>query len=71
MLSTESCPVIADHGHRVEILLDNEALKACEGDFATFTALLEEKLRALQYAGTAAHNHPSGLPRRAPPRNSW
>ena len=53
--------VIADHGHRVEILLDNEALKACEGDFATFTALLEEKLRALHsMQAPAAHNHPSG-----------
>ena len=53
--------VIADHGHRVEMLLDNEALKACEGDFATFTALLEEKLRALHTVqAPAAHNHPSG-----------
>ena len=53
--------VIADHGHRVEILLDNEALKACEGDFATFTALLEEKLRALHsMQAPAAQNHPSG-----------
>ena len=53
--------VIADHGHRVEMLLDNEALKACEGDFATFTALLEEKLRALHsMQAPAAHNHPSG-----------
>ena len=53
--------VIADHGHRVEMLLDNETLKACEGDFATFTALLEEKLRALHsMQAPAAHNHPSG-----------
>ena len=53
--------VIADHGHRVEMLLDNEALKACEGDFATFTALLEEKLRALHsMQAPAAQNHPSG-----------
>ena len=53
--------VIADHGHRVEMLLDNETLKACEGDFATFTALLEEKLRALHITqATTAQNHPNG-----------
>ena len=53
--------VIADHGHRVEMLLDNEALKACEGDFATFTALLEEKLRAQHsMQAPAAQNQPSG-----------
>ena len=39
--------VVADHGHRVEMLLDSDALQACKGNFATFTALLEEKLRAL------------------------
>ena len=39
--------VVADNGRRVEILLDSDALEGCEGDFATFTELLEEKLRAL------------------------
>ena len=39
--------VVADHGHRVEMLLDSDALQACKGNFATFTVLLEEKLRAL------------------------
>ena len=39
--------VVADHGHRVEMLLDSEALKSCEGDLPTFTEQLEEKLRAL------------------------
>ena len=39
--------VVADHGHRVEMLLDSDALQACKGNFATFTVLLEQKLRAL------------------------
>ena len=51
--------VVADHGHRVEMLLDSDALRACEGNFATFTALLEEKLRALHnMKAPAAQNHP-------------
>jgi len=51
--------VVADHGHRVEMLLDSDALKACEGDFAIFTELLEEKLRALHKMQTpASQNHP-------------
>ena len=51
--------VVADHGHRVEMLLDSDALRACEGNFATFTALLEEKLRALHnMQAPAAQNHP-------------
>ena len=51
--------VIADHGHRVEMLLDSDALKACEGDFAIFTELLEEKLRALhKMQAPASQNHP-------------
>ena len=51
--------VVADHGHRVEMLLDSDALKACEGDFATFTELLEEKLRALhKMQAPASQNHP-------------
>ena len=51
--------VVADHGHRVEILLDSDALKACEGDFAIFTELLEEKLRALHKTqAPASQKHP-------------
>lgn len=51
--------VVADHGHRFEMLLDSNALRACEGNFATFTALLEEKLRALHnMQAPAAQNHP-------------
>ena len=52
--------VVADHGHRVEMLLDSDALKACEGDFAIFTELLEEKLRALhnKLQAPASQNHP-------------
>ena len=52
--------VVADHGHRVEMLLDSDALKACEGDFAIFTELLEEKLRALhnKMQAPASQNHP-------------
>ena len=51
--------VVADHGHRVEMLLDSDALRACEGNFATFTALLEEELRALHnMKAPAAQNHP-------------
>ena len=51
--------VVADHGHRVEMLLDSDALKACEGDFAIFTELLKEKLRALHtMRAPATQNHP-------------
>ena len=51
--------VVADHGHRVEMLLDSDALKACEGDFAIFTELLKEKLRALHtMRAPASQNHP-------------
>ncbi|MCH1610230.1 MAG: hypothetical protein L7S53_02870 [Luminiphilus sp.] len=51
--------VVADHGHRIEMLLDSDALKACEGDFATFTELLERKLRALRnMQAPASQNHP-------------
>ena len=51
--------VVADHGHRVEMLLDSDALKACEGEFAIFTELLEEKLRALhKMQGPASQNQP-------------
>ena len=51
--------VVADHGHRVEMLLDSDALQACKGNFTTFTALLEEKLRALHnMQAPAAQNQP-------------
>ena len=51
--------VVADHGHRVEMLLDSDTLKACEGDFAIFTELLEEKLRALHKTqAPASQKHP-------------
>jgi hypothetical protein len=50
--------VVADHGHRVEMLLDSDALKACEGDFATFTEQLERKLRVLHNMQAPASQNP-------------
>jgi hypothetical protein len=40
------------------MLLDSDALKACEGDFATFTEQLERKLRVLHNMQAPASQNP-------------
>lgn len=64
--------VVADHGGRVQMLLSKETLKGCKGDFAAFTELLNQKLRALQIAQTPATRTGSGINslQRAPPDSS-
>ena len=39
--------VVAEVEDQVEILIDSTALAGCEGDFAVFEHLLEQKVRAL------------------------
>jgi hypothetical protein len=55
--------VIADLGGRIELLLDCGELESCNGDFAVFEKLLQEKITELNRllpSGTANHEHKKG-----------
>ena len=55
--------VIADLSGRIELLLDCGELESCNGEFAVFEKLLQEKiteLNRLPPSGTANHEHKKG-----------
>lgn len=55
--------VIADLGGRIELLLDCAELESCNGDFAVFEKLLQEKiaeLNILPSSSTTNHEHEKG-----------
>ena len=55
--------VIADLGGRIELLLDCGELESCNGDFAVFEKLLQEKiteLNILPSSSTTNHEHKKG-----------
>lgn len=55
--------VIADLSGRIELLLDCGELESCNGDFAVFEKLLQEKITELNIllpSGTANHEHKKG-----------
>ena len=52
--------VVADLGGRIELLLDCAELESCNGDFAVFEKLLQEKItefNILRPSSTTNHDH--------------
>ena len=55
--------VVADLGGRIELLLDCAELENCNGDFAVFEKLLQEKItefNILRPSSTTNHDHKKG-----------